>query len=342
MEKSRIIEKDFITITPKGLYCPLADVYIDPWSAVEKSLNTHAHRDHISFGCGSYLCSNESLGVMKLRVGKEQNVQGINYGEKIKIGDITFSFYPAGHIIGSSQILLEYNNKRLVITGDYKLDFDKSCTAFEPIKCDILITECTFGMPIFNWPSPEDESLKVLNWWKKNQEKQTTSIIYAYPLGKSQRILAMLNKTNELIHVHQSLIPYIQEYEKLGVKFPTYESINEEKIDAVKGKGLIIAPMMFQESKLSRKLSPVSEAHASGWVQVRGLKKRRCIDQGFIISDHVDWKSLLKTIKSSEAEKIIFTHGFSEISSRYTKEVLGLDSNIIDTKFGLEDDSGGE
>lgn len=337
MQKFPVIEKDFINLTSKGLYCPKADVYIDPWTSVERSLNTHAHRDHISFGCGSYLCSVESVGVLKLRVGKEQNIQGVSYGEKVKIGEVTFSFYPAGHIIGSSQILLEYKGKRLVVTGDYKLDFDKSCTSFESVKCHTLITECTFGLPIFNWPDSKLETLKMFDWWKNNQSSQVTSIIYAYPLGKSQRVLALFKEFDDLVHVHESLVPYIHEYEKFGVQFPRYEAVNEDNVSEIKGRGLIIAPLGFQESKLSKKLGLISEAHVSGWVQVRGLKRRRGIDKGFVISDHVDWKSLNQTIKNSEASKVIFTHGFTDVSSRYAKE-MGLDSSVINTRFGLEED----
>ncbi len=331
------IEKDFISLSPQGLYCPQANLHIDPWSSVENSINTHAHRDHISFGCGSYLCSEESKGVLGIRVGKDQKIEGLPYAKKININGVTISFHPAGHIIGSSQILLEFRGKKLVITGDYKLEKDKSCTAFEPVQCDTLITECTFGMPVFNWSNFGREYEKLVTWWKKNKENNIVSVVYAYPLGKSQRILSMLADVGETVFIHRSLKPYVEEYEKLSVKFPNYEIIGDQRADEIRHSGLIIVPNGLANSKLIKSLGNVSEAQVSGWVSIRGLKRRRGVDRGFVISDHVDWAGLQKSIVESRAEKVIFTHGFTEVCSRYAKE-QGLDSTTIETRFGVEDE----
>lgn len=319
-----------LVFNKNGIYCQAADVYLDPWKPVAKAIITHGHADHSRWGHKKYITHHYNLPIIKHRLG-DIDVSGKNWGEKFSINGVTFSLHPAGHIIGSSQIRVEHKGEVWVFTGDYKTEDDGISTPFEPVKCHTIITECTFGLPAFKW-SPQDQVLKEINqWWAYNKSEDKTSILFGYSLGKAQRLLKYLDPDIGLILTHGAIENMTDVLRPL-VSFPKTTRITREtKKDVFKGS-LVLAPPSAHGSTWIRKMVPYETASASGWMAFRGARRRRAIDIGFILSDHCDWLGLLESIQATGAEKVICTHGYTEIFSRYLRE-LGYDARTESTKF---------
>lgn len=322
----------------QGIYCPIADVYIDPWQPVEKAIITHAHSDHARWGNGYYLCHNHSSSMLKIRLGQDIKIESLDYGTSIKIHGVKISLHPAGHIYGSAQIRLEYKNQVWVVSGDYKLENDFLSEPFETVKCHVFVTECTFGLPIFKWKPQAEVFSEINNWWKKNQEEGKCSIIFGYSLGKAQRILKNIDSSIGPVYVHGAVyncnealindgapLPF---FEKAGMSLETGMSLEKE----VYNKSLIIAPPSASGSPWLKKFKPYRTAIASGWMNLRGPRRRRAVDRGFVLSDHADWPDLLTAIRTSEAERIFVTHGYTASFARYLNE-KGLDATEVPTQF---------
>jgi putative mRNA 3-end processing factor len=326
-----------LTLTEAGLYCPAGDFYIDPWKGVPRAIITHAHSDHARAGSEAYLCARSGLGILAARIGTKAPIEAVDYSERIKIKDAVVSLHPAGHVLGSSQIRIEVKGHVTVITGDYKRAADASCERFELVRCHTFISEATFGLPVYRWPDPESVFAQIQDWWQANREAGRTSILFAYALGKAQRLLVGLKGSTEPIFLHGSVTPYLPFYEEAGVTFPSTRKLAPEDVSEAKGRALIIAPGSAQNTPWIRRLAPFSLGFASGWMRVRGARRRQALDRGFIISDHVDWPDLMRTIRETGAEQIGLTHGSTGPALRWLRE-QGYDCFHVPTRFAGEEE----
>lgn len=334
-----------IEFREEGLYCPPAKVYIDPWRPVNKALITHAHADHARWGMKSYLAHELSVPVMKHRLGQDINCQGLKYDERLSINGVEISFHPAGHIPGSSQIRLEHKGEVWVISGDYKTQADRISTPFEPIKCHHFVTESTFGLPIYRWPTEEEVALEINQWWEKNRSEGKCSLIAAYSLGKAQRILSLLDASIGPIYCHGAVANTNDLLLEQGLDLPEYKRIEGREKKSDFKNAMVICPPSALGSSWSKKLQPYRSAFASGWMALRGARRRRAADRGFVISDHADWPGLNQAVKATEAENIYVTHGYQELYAQWLREEMQLNATAVKTLFegeSLDQNNSGE
>jgi putative mRNA 3-end processing factor len=324
--------KPVIQTTPAGLYCPAGDFYIDPWRPVPYAVITHAHSDHARHGSDHYLAVRQSGPLLRSRLGSEIRLTSLEYGERLRIGRATVSLHPAGHILGSAQIRIEVAGEVWVITGDYKREADPTCHSFEPLKCHGLITESTFGIPVFRWPDQVTIANNLDAWWRKNILEEKTSLIYAYALGKSQRLLAMLDPSVGPIFLHGAQLKPTEIYRELGIDLPPAKPVSEMPKSFDWRGSLIVAVPSAAGSPWQRKFQNLTTAMASGWMHIRGHRRRRNVDRGFVLSDHADWPELLRTVQESEASEVWVTHGYADILARYLQE-LGYQAKGITSEF---------
>lgn len=318
----RRMRKDgLITLTSRGLYCKKGDFYVDPWKPVKRAVLTHAHADHTYRGNEHYLVPAEGERLSRIRLGDEADISTQKYGETAVMNGVKVSFHPAGHVLGSSQVRVEYGGEIWVISGDYKLMPDATCAPFEPVKCHHFITEATFGLPIYRWQPTEFIFEEINSWWRRNREKGKASVIFAYSLGKSQRVMNGIDRSIGPIFTHGAVERLTQAYREHAVDMPatTYVGSVENKKDFV--GSLVVAPPSAQQAVgWLRRFGSHSTGFASGWMMVRGARRQRAVDRGFVLSDHADWPELLQAITSSEAETVYVTHGFSEEVVRWLNE----------------------
>jgi len=330
--------EDLVRVTEQGLYCQAGDFYIDPWRSVKRALITHGHSDHARSGSASYLAHTDSRGILRLRLGEEAKIETIDYGVPITIKDAIVSFHPAGHILGSSQIRIEHKGQICVVSGDYKTQRDPSCQAIEPVRCHTFITESTFGLPIYRFPSPEIIAAEVNQWWQANANEGKVSILYAYSLGKAQRLLMSVDQSIGPIYTHGAVEALNAVYRGCGVKLPATTYVGDVKKEDIGRNALVVAPPNAQDSLWARKFGKSSDAFASGWMRVRGARRRRSLDRGFVMSDHADWQGLTETIAATGAERVLVTHGYTPPLVRYLTD-LGLDAHALETAFTGEEGS---
>ncbi|SDT21681.1 putative mRNA 3-end processing factor [Maribacter dokdonensis] len=323
-----------LQFTNNGIYCEKANVYLDPWKPVDHAIISHGHADHSRYGHKKYITHYRNVPIIQHRLG-EINVTGKEWGEIFTVNNVKFSLHPAGHIIGSSQIRVEHKDEVWVFTGDYKTENDGISTPYEPIKCNTFITECTFGLPAFKW-SPQAEVLEnINNWWAENRAEGKTSILFGYSLGKAQRLLKYLDTDIGEIYTHGAIENMTQVLRPL-VDFPKTTLITRDtKKEQLLGN-IVLAPPSAHGSTWIRKMVPYVTASASGWMTFRGARRRRAIDKGFVLSDHCDWSGLLESIEATGAEKIICTHGYTDIFSKYLRE-QGYDARTEATQYGEEE-----
>lgn len=325
-----------IEFTDKGLYVPVADAYIDPWKPVAKAFVTHGHSDHARYGSKSYIASQSALPVIKHRLGSHINAKGVKYGEEISVNGVKFSFHPAGHIIGSAQIRVEYKGEVWVASGDYKVEPDGVSEDFEPVKCNAFITESTFGLPVFKWKPQEVIMDEINSWWRSNQEEGKVSILAAYSLGKAQRIINNVDHSIGKIFTHGAVENVNEVIRKQGKELhETTRVVQGQKPSLYKG-GLVIAPPSAIDSAWSTRFGDFSSCIASGWMATRKTSTRRNGDRGFVLSDHADWDGLLTAIKETEAEKIFVTHGYTAAFSKYLRSI-GYYSAVVETEYSGDD-----
>lgn len=326
-----------ITVRQEGLYCEPGEFYIDPWRPVDCALITHAHSDHARSGSQQYYATGVSEGILRKRLGQETPLQGVEYGEKIKLGQTWVSFHPAGHVLGSAQIRVECGDEVWVVSGDYKRCADPTCELFEVVPCDTFITEATFGLPIYRWNSGADTCREIYQWWQEDLERP--SLLFCYAFGKAQRILSELHQfTDKPVYVHGAVHVLTEIYREVGV--PMVETIPASEMPRdYKFKGdLVLAPPSAHRSSWMKRFTQPQTAFASGWMAVRGARRRRGYERGFVLSDHADWPGLVKTVQQTQAKTIYVTHGQVEVLSRYLTEVEGLNSLPLKTLFEGEGD----
>src|SRR5688572_12316884 len=326
-----------IELTDNGLYCSAGNFYIDPWKPVDKAIITHAHSDHARWGSKSYLCHHASLPLLKLRLG-DIHADAVEWNETILNNGVKISLHPAGHIIGSSQIRIEYNNEVWVVSGDYKTEDDSLSGVFEPVKCNVFISESTFGLPIYKWrPQPEIFST-IRQWINNNKEAGKTSVLIAYSLGKAQRLMQCIKDMDIKIFLHGAVWNVHQTLLQAGYDLPKAERVNpDDPKENFKGQ-VVIAPAGADASPWMKRFSPYSVGVCSGWMQVRGNVRRRNADAGFALSDHADWNGLLTAVKATGAEKVFVTHGFQAAFSRYLND-NGISAAEVKTQYGEEEET---
>ncbi len=333
---------DLIVNRPEGLYCPPGDFYIDPWRSVDRAVLTHAHADHARWGMGQYIATRVSTGILQSRLGKV-NLFGLEYGESVQINGVRVELLPAGHVLGSAQVRVEYRGQVWVASGDYKVEPDRTCAPFESVRCHTFISESTFGLPVYRW-QPQSKVFDEINaWWRANQNQGKASVLYCYSLGKAQRILAGVDSSIGPIVCHGAALPLNDAYRREGIFLP--EAVSAAQFKEAMGKNiqashlpLVLAPPSVAGSAWLKSFTPFSDAFASGWMLLRGARRRRAMDRGFVLSDHADWPGLAQAIKASGAEQIILTHGYVPIMVRWLQE-QGFHARSFSTQFGVEDDS---
>jgi putative mRNA 3-end processing factor len=305
---------------------------------VPRALITHAHGDHLVPGCEKYLLASIGAGVARERLADSAaGVEVIEYGHERDIHGVRVSFQPAGHILGSSQIRLEHRGEVWVVSGDYKVDPDPTCAPWEPIRCNTFITESTFGLPIYRWPSQQSIWDDINTWWRQNADAGITSLLYGYALGKAQRLIAGLDPSIGPILTHGAVERMTQCYRRAGVTLPDTTYATGATKQPSWSRAIVVAPPSADSSTWTRRFGDSRSAFASGWMRVRGNRRRRGFDRGFVLSDHVDWPGLLRTIEETGARRVLATHGYGDTLARYLREV-GLAAEPLLTQFECEVD----
>ena len=326
-----MINKGLLVHTALGLYCPKADVYLDPWKPVKKVILSHGHADHARWGSSSYLCTPTAAPVIKYRLG-EINLETLPFGEEKLINGVSFSFHPAGHILGSAQIKVSYKGEIVVFSGDYKTANDGFSEAFEPVKCHTFITESTFGLPVYHWQDQKWVFNEMEEWCKNNRNNGHLSILYGYSLGKAQRILQGLPESVGPIFTHSTIEAVLNVMRNQGVSLKNTIPVNEHLTRAELLNGVIIAPPAVQNSNWLKKFEPIRNGVVSGWMALRGARRRRNADKGFVLSDHADWEGLNEAISLTGAENVFVTHGYTDILSKWLID-KGLNAHPLETNF---------
>lgn len=322
---------DLLVREPSGFACPAGGFAIDPWSPVAQAILTHAHGDHARPGCGEYLATRESLAILRRRLGPDANLRALEYGERVALGEVAVSLHPAGHVLGSAQVRVEREDEVWVVSGDYKREADPTCAPFEVVAADVFVTEATFALPIFRWPESARVIADVAAWHAENAAAGRPTLLFCYALGKAQRILAALAPVlDRPVLVHGAIAAMAEDYVEAGVSLPPLERLVEsERRRAIAGD-LVLAPPSARGTPWMRRAGNAATAFASGWMQIRGARRRRALDRGFVLSDHADWPALLSTIAATGARRVIVTHGFAEPLARALRE-RGLEAEAVPT-----------
>ena len=331
-----------LTSTDHGLYCAAGDFFIDPWRPVPRAVITHAHGDHARWGCDHYLASRAGERVLRTRLGDDASIRLVDYGETVMIGNVRVSLHPAGHILGSAQVRVEHGGEVWVASGDYKTEPDPTCAPFVPVRCHTFITESTFGLPIYRWPTQSIVFDDVRRWWRGNADAGRASVLFGYALGKAQRLLAgLLGADIGPIVTHGAVERLVRDYRASGVELPPTRHATELGRGHDWAGTLVVAPPSAAGSTWLRRFGALSTGFASGWMTIRGSRRRRAVDRGFVLSDHVDWPSLLDAVAATGAERVLVTHGFREPVVRWLRE-HGLEAAAIASQWEDEEASAAE
>ena len=298
-----------------------------------RALITHAHADHARSGCGEYWAIGRSAAVLRQRLGQQINLHDVNYGDEHRIGDARVSFHSAGHVLGSAQIRLQAGGETWLVSGDYKRDSDPSCDPFSVVSTDVLISEATFGLPIYRWPAGQQVAADLLRWWREAPER--ASLLFCYAFGKAQRLLAELHQlgVRDTVLLHGAMVPITQAYRDEGIAMVPTEPVSSLPRSADLSGRLVLAPPSAHRSPWMKRFKAPQTGFASGWMAVRGARRRRGYERGFVLSDHADWPGLLQTVRDSKAQQVYVTHGQSDVLARYLREVEGIASEPLSTLF---------
>lgn len=333
-----------LQVTDNGLYCAAGDFYVDPWRPVERAVTTHAHADHACPGSDAYLTARPGEALLRARVGREASIEALDYGAEVTLGGVRVSLHPAGHILGSAQVRIESGGEVWVVSGDYKLEPDPTCAAFAPVVCDTFVTESTFGLPIYRWPAEAEVLAEIESWWTANQRAGKASLLFAYSLGKAQRVLAGIEPAGP-IFTHGAVENFCRLYREAGIALaPTMHAASAPSATDW-SRALIIAPPAANGTPGlmgMRRFGPASTGFVSGWMRIRGARRRRSLDRGFVLSDHADWPGLMSAIRASGAQRVWVTHGYRAPVVDWLKE-QGLDAQAVETRFeGEQDETGAD
>jgi putative mRNA 3-end processing factor len=328
-------EQNLLTFTGKSIYCPAADLHIDPWQQVERAVITHAHSDHARWGCKHYLVHKDSEAILRMRLGETISLQTVEYGETFSINGVQFSLHPAGHIIGSAQVRVEQNDQVWVASGDYKLQNDLFCSPFEAVKCHTFITESTFGLPIYKWQPQQEVINDIKAWCLQNKLQGKNSVLMGYALGKMQRLIKNLQPFDQPVFAHGAIYNVNEKLRAAGFDLPYIPPVSETDKKAFQG-ALILATGSALNTPWLKRFEPYATGYCSGWMAIRGAKNRKAIDRGFVLSDHADWNELNTAISATGAEKIYVTHGYTDIFSQWLNE-QGIEAAEVKTMYGEDE-----
>lgn len=342
---------DLLACDEFGLRCEAGGFHIDPWKPVPLAFITHAHSDHARPGSGRYVCAASGVLPLRRRVHPGADIVGVPYGEVVKFGPVEVSFHPAGHVLGSAQIRVSDGRTVWVVSGDYKREPDPVTEAFTPVACDVFITEATFAMPVYTWRPGREVAGEIAAWWAQNREEKRASVLLTYALGKAQRALSEVAiaepRTGSVewpVYVHGAVQPMMDVYRESGLELPRTwlldEGVRRKRTPVAFSNALIIAPPSAAGSPWMRRFgssTQVSTGFASGWMQVRGVRRRRGYDRGFVLSDHADWPGLLRTVAETGAKRVLATHGYSETLSRFLRE-RGLEAETLRTPYATQEE----
>jgi putative mRNA 3-end processing factor len=320
-----------LTFTDRGIFCPEGDFYIDPWRPVGRALITHGHSDHARWGHGDYLCTHQALPVIRHRLG-DITASGIAYGEERRVGGVTVSFHPAGHVPGSAQIRIERAGEVWVVSGDYKVEPDGLAEAFEPVPCHTFITECTFGLPVFRWQPQAQVMAEISAWWAGNAAEGRISVLAGYSFGKAQRLIAGVAPQGPVL-THGAVEEINQILRAQGYALPATTRVTAEVTAKTHPGALVIAPPSALGTPWLRRFAQPDEAFASGWMALRGIRRRRGLGSGFVVSDHADWQGLNDAIRATGCETVFATHGYTTPFRRWLEE-QGYTAGIVATEYG--------
>lgn len=318
-------------MTEQGLACEAGGFHIDPRGPVERAVITHAHADHAVRGCRGYLAARDGAHVLRTRLGNDAPIRFVEYGQTVDLDGVRLSLHPAGHILGSAQVRIEHRGRVTVFSGDYKLHADPTCAPFEPLRCHGFITESTFGLPVYRWDEPAALFAQIRAWWRSNQEAGRASVIFAYALGKAQRVLMGLDPAMGPIFTHASVEEMNRRYRMSGVGLPnTVPAEAGRKADF--SRAVVIAPPSARHASWLRRFGACATALASGWMRLRDARRRRGVDRGFALSDHADWPGLLDAVSATGAEEVFVTHGHVDPVVRLLRE-KGIDAKPLQAGF---------
>ena len=306
--------------TASGLHCAAGGFHIDPWAPVERAVITHAHGDHLRPGSGAYLCTRASHALLAHRLGSAAAVTAVAHGEAVDINGVRVSLHPAGHILGSAQVRVEYKGEVWVASGDYKRAPDPTCDPFEPVRCHTFITEATFALPLFRWDPPDVTCREILAWWDEMRDAGRAAVLFGYALGKAQRVLSGLDPSIGPIFTHGAVERMTGYYRDAGIQLPPTSPVGTAPVGTEWSRAMVVAPPAAGGSGWMRRFAPYSTGFVSGWMRVRGARRRRAVDRGFALSDHADWPALLATIDATGAEQVWVTHGFTAVMTRWLEE----------------------
>ena len=331
--------EDLIINTDRGLYCPAGDFHIDAWRPVSRTIVTHAHSDHARRGSQRFLTAPDGVHVLRKRMGADATIDAVDYGTMLDMNGVKVSLHPAGHVLGSSQVRIEHRGEVWVVSGDYKLDPDPTCEPFEVVRCHAFVTESTFGLPIYRWRTHAEIFGAIDAWWAANAAQGRASVLFGYAFGKAQRILASVDASIGPILVHGAVEALNRGYRECGVALPTTRLATGITTKAEAAGALIVAPPSAQSTPWLKRFGDYSDAFASGWMAIRGARRQRAVDQGFILSDHADWPSLQRAIEATGAERVFVTHGHVAPLVQWLTE-RGFDAHAMNTEF--EGEAGAE
>lgn len=321
-----------LRVNQNGLFCEPGGFYVDPWAPVDRAIVTHAHADHAAPGSRAYLTTSEGAALLRARVGEEAAIETLPYGEAREIEGVRVSLHPAGHILGSAQVRIERGGEVWVFSGDYKLAPDATCRPFEPVRCHTFVTEATFGLPIFRW-RPEAEVLAEINaWWQAAREARKPALLFAYALGKAQRVLAGIDASISPIYTHGAIENMNRIYRAAGVPLAATRHAGEVSPRTDWRGALILAPPRCLGDAWTRRFGAFSSALASGWMRIRGTRRRRALNRGFVLSDHADWPALLSAIAETGAARVLVTHGYRAPLAQWLRE-QGYEAEALATHF---------
>lgn len=330
-------DRAVVLLRPEGLYCPAGDFHIDPWKPVPRAVITHGHGDHARAGMGEYHFAEPGLPVLQWRLG-DQDYRPHAYGEAFILGDARVSLHSAGHVLGSAQVRIEAGGETWVASGDYKRQADPTCAPFEVVPCDVFITEATFGLPIYRWPETADVVRGIAEWRAECAARGEAAILYCYALGKAQRVLAELRGIDPRpVWLHGAVDAGVEVYRRAGVAMVETRRVADAGKSGDFAGELVIAPPSAAGSPWIRRFRHAQQGFASGWMRIRGNRRRRNYDRGFVISDHADWPALLRTVRETGARRVIATHGATDALVRALRED-GIDAGNFTTRFGEEDE----
>jgi putative mRNA 3-end processing factor len=307
---------------------------------VDTAVVTHAHSDHARAGSQRYIASRRSEGLLRHRLGADIALSTWEWGTRHRMGDVTVSLHPAGHILGSAQVRLEHDGQVWVVSGDYKRGEDPTCDSFEVLPCDTFITEATFALPVYRWPAREMVMDDIYEWWQSCAARGISAVLFCYSLGKAQRILAaMAERTAEPVLIHGAMHEMCEAYRASDIRLAATERVSEMHDRKQTAGRFALAPPGAAGSAWMKRFAKGETGFASGWMTIRGIRRRQGYDRGFVLSDHADWPELLQTIKETGCSRVLATHGKTDVLVRYLQE-SGVDAAPLETLFAS--DGGGD